>query len=439
MKTLPFILILILYSISVNAFFRPDSVPPGVAPAAVCGIDGCNMTGDIYMNNNYIYDANFINASFSGSVNATDIKNPIWVNKTGDTMSGTLNMNGNDIINILNLISQTIKSNDWSNVTIMEAQIIDLNHTKAGGDYLYDSDRKIFLNETKLNDFVKTNDSDYCRNGLCSGSLNLTGYDINDVNYITFFQSNTSYFIYNQTNKTLDLWVNGIKQQSWGHSTTIYQEATFLANAFFQNIFMQSAAGNDLLINTSVIIGRNLTVYGYTMTNGTFITDVCHSDGTGCNANGTYLIGVCLSNGTGCPPQVMQILDNIYLYNDNNNITTFNETKLNQTISDKIKIHILNTTISVLNGTGFGQTNFTFPYSAEILRVGVFPTTITNQYQFSANTSITGDFIDTDRKTHIGNWKVAHDGSTIENEAINFYISNVIIDEDFMVEVRYQE
>jgi hypothetical protein len=437
MKRLSFFLILISCSLFISGFFRPDNVPPGIAPDAVCLTEGCNMSGSIDMNNNYIYNANFLNATFSGSVNATDVQNPLWLNLTGGTMSGTIDMGGFDIINILNLVAQKIFSNDWSNVTIFESQILDLNHTKAGGEFLYDSDKKIYLNDSKLQQFISTNDSDFCRGGNCSGSLNMSGHDITDINYITFYQSNTSYFIYNQTNQTLDLWVNGQKQQSWGHSTTIYQEATFLANAFFQNIFLQSAAGNELLINTSVTIGENLTVYGYTMGNGTYITDVCHPDGRGCNLNGTFLIGVCLTNGTGCPQQTIQT-DNNYLYNNNNTIT-FSEIKLNQTIYDKIKIHILNTTITVAGGNGYGQTNFTFPNSAEILRVSVFPTTITNQYKFSANTSITGDFIDTDRRTHIGNWKVAHDGSTIENEAINFYITNANIDENFIVEIRYQE
>jgi hypothetical protein len=101
--------------------------------------------------------------------------------------------------------------------------------------------------------------------------------------------SNNSYFIYNQSNHTLELWVNGQLQQNWGHSTTIFQEATFLANAFFQNIFMQSAAGQDLLINTSVLVGGNLTVFEYMKGNGTYITDVCHSNGQDCNFNGTIL------------------------------------------------------------------------------------------------------------------------------------------------------
>ena len=69
----------------------------------------------------------------------------------------------------------------------------------------------------------------------------------------------------------------------------------------------------------------------------------------------------------------------------------------------------------------------------------MFPTTITNKYKFSANTSITGEVIDKDLAQHTGNWIVAHAGSVVFDEMINYYVKNALIDETFRVRIRWRQ
>jgi len=150
MKKSVIFLILLLFPIFTYAGWFGLEIPPGVAPGAVCLKSGCNMSGDIYMNNNTIYGATFINATVSGSIEAADVLNPFWVETAGDTMTGNLNMSSNDILNIANIYASKIYSGDWSNVSIYEAQILDLTHTidthvAAVGPYLSDDATNMYF------------------------------------------------------------------------------------------------------------------------------------------------------------------------------------------------------------------------------------------------------------------------------------------------------
>ena len=113
-----------------------------------------------------------------------------------------------------------------------------------------------------------------------NGSLNMTDHAITDLLSLWFTSTNESYFIYNPINHTLELWVNHIKQQDWGHSTTIYGEATFLSDAFFQNIFLKGANGDTLVLNTSLEVTGDVTAQNI------FSGNICYSNGTGCNFTG---------------------------------------------------------------------------------------------------------------------------------------------------------
>lgn len=133
--------------------------------------------------------------------------------------------------------------------------------------------------------------------------------------------------------------------------------------------------------------------------------------------------------------------DNIFTYSttDGQNFTVnFNDTKLNQTIEQLTGIFEENVSFTTSGGNGNGITINAVSGAGEILEIAVFPTTITNNYKFSANTSITGQVIDKDRATHTGNWIIAHAGSVVINEKITYFITNANINELFRVRVRWQ-
>jgi hypothetical protein len=133
--------------------------------------------------------------------------------------------------------------------------------------------------------------------------------------------------------------------------------------------------------------------------------------------------------------------DGVYTYNTSvGNMVTihFNDTKLNQTIEQLTGIFEENVTISVSGGVGSGQTTSCCSGSTEILEIAVYPTTITNNYKFYSNTSVTGEVIDQDRATHVGNWVISHAGVVVYDENLNVYIRNALIDEPFRVRIRWR-
>ena len=122
-----------------------------------------------------------------------------------------------------------------------------------------------------------------------------------------------------------------------------------------------------------------------------------------------------------------------YLYNNGSNVIFFNETKLNRIFEE-------NVTFSVSGGVGTGTTTRCCSANSEILEVAVFPLTITNNYKFSANSTITGQVVDTNRATHVGNWIVQHNGVVVPaGEKIQYYVTNANINENFRVRVRWEQ
>ena len=550
-------LVLSSFVFGATGLFVPET-PPNT-PGILCLPTGCIVIGDSNYQGNSIFNVYLFNATLSGvtlenvtfvdiiRINATEVVGEFWVNESGDIMSGDLDMDGNNILNVA-----LITADDWSNVTILENQISDLsiswndltdipagfadnidNDTMylagiglslVGGTFNFNTtygDNRYILRSEDLDDIA------------CAGSndiacVNKTNYfnatqQINNAFKLQFHNS-SNYLYYNSTNQTLQLWVNGEIQQDWGESTTIYQEATFLADAIFEN-----------LTGEEVIFNGNLRITGYTKTNtgfignGTNITDVCHSDGREC-PNFNILLGdeiwinkdnitmyfnethfnnsvfnlinsstrgfswndltdipagfadnidndTMYSAGTGLvlsggsfylnldflntnyinwtffnwgnlsdiPVDIADGDNNThwrtensqYLYNDTDSIY-FNESLMNQTNDNRYGLKEENVTISVSGGTGSGVTSICCNPSAEIVQVAVFPTTPTNKFRFSANGTISGEVVDTDRIRHDGDWLVGHRGVVLFNENINYYLTNVQTDESFNVRIRWR-
>lgn len=429
-------LLLVYATTAVNAaVFWSQESPPGVAPGAVCLKTGCNMSGPIYMNGQIIYNATLVNGTFIGFVNASQVLNPYWLPLTGGNMTGTIDMNFNSILNI-----QTITANDWSNVSLSASQITNLNDT--------------IQNQTGCsNPLVPCVNRE---NTFEADQFFKDGYRLHFRN----ISNNDTYFWYNASNQTLQLYVNGQLQQDWGASTTVYGVATFLGNINAQNV-----SGEGVFLNANLYVQKNVTTFEYYIGNGTYITDVCHTDGSGCEnipvnwsqinntpgfiryGDNIYLhaVGDTLYLNESKLNETIRDLDTDthivgsgpYLY-DNYTFMYFNESKLNETINATFGLREEYVNITVSGGSGTGTTSECCYPSAEILQVAVFPTTSSNKYRFSANGTTSGEVVDADRKLHEGNWIVGHDGVVLYSETINLYLSNVLIDESFQVRIRWR-
>jgi hypothetical protein len=136
------------------------------------------------------------------------------------------------------------------------------------------------------------------------------------------------------------------------------------------------------------------------------------------------------------PPNIYNS-DEVWIYEDNFTFY-FNGSYYNNTVAEQFALREENITITVSGGSGSGVTTDCCSPSGEILQVAVFPTTSTNNYRFSANGTISGDAVDTDRTPHVGDWIVAHRGVVLFDENINLYITNANIDEQFTVRIRWR-
>ena len=86
--------------------FSP-SPPPGLAPASVCLLSGCNMSGPIYMNGQFLYNVTIVNGTYLGMINHTQVSDPIWLPLAGGTITDNLLIDkdpaGDATLNILSL------------------------------------------------------------------------------------------------------------------------------------------------------------------------------------------------------------------------------------------------------------------------------------------------------------------------------------------------
>jgi hypothetical protein len=113
-----------------------------INPGSGCSVFGCSFMGDIYMNGYTIYNATFVNASIKefdpiftaenssiwGGINSKyNASNPAgyitlanisdnWVNTTGDTMTGNLNMSDHNITDVNYLFVHNISGRSPINI-----------------------------------------------------------------------------------------------------------------------------------------------------------------------------------------------------------------------------------------------------------------------------------------------------------------------------------
>jgi len=489
----------ILLSYSTTALFGIINPPPGLQPGQVC-IKGqpCNITAplyfydDIYMNGYTIYNVTLTNVTFSEIiyVNYTQVTNPIWLNTTGGDMTGDIDMNNNNITNIYRLEATLFC--DGLGTCYDLTTLANDTRTYGGGEYLITTTSgttiTITLNETRLNeqilDQITVEACDPSTDIACkSVTNNFTQDQIILDDYKWYFSvQNNSYITYNTTNGTIQLWANGILQQEWGASTIIYGKATFLSDAIFQNM-----SGEGLFINTNVFVQNNVTTLEYFVGNGTYITDVCHTDGTGCEGinisiqnlindsvyqeslyrinNDSFLLNL-IDNETFYRIQndsyllntinneifyriqndsyLLNLINNNtntekagggpYLYNDSDSIY-LNETELNKTIIQIADIQSYSLYFNVTVSGGYGQAISPQSINYLITQVTVYPPSTPINYRFMLNETTSGDIIDRDRIPHTGDWDIYKQHSL--NDTVTATIPNSNVDGIFTVRIKY--
>lgn len=222
---------------------------------------------------------------------------------------------------------------------------------------------------------------------------------------------NNTYFSYNNATQRLELWVNGKIQQDWGNSTTIYGEATFQANAFFQNV-----SGDDVVLSANLVVTKNIT--GASVYAG----NICYSDGTNCTAFNSSS-----TNITVVGPYLYSITNTIY----------FNDTVLNNTITSLSQVKAYNYTTIITTSGGSGSAITPNLNGFLITRLTVTPSSNSSQYRFLAVLSGSGDIVDQDRQKHTGIWSIRKN-QAVYNDTLNYTItqSNPSV-ETYNVKVEY--
>jgi hypothetical protein len=260
----------------------------------------------------------------------------------------------------------------------------------------------------------------------------------NDAQYITFY-------IFNDTVTFLNQSIIDLANQHYLDMVAVNQSIYNLNQSLTAYVVSLDNATNIRIDALNVSLNQSISdLYNYVNTQnhsgdvvGPYNDLQLQSDVVGDNElNYTDVTLGDLTNDAG----YVQYGDETYIYKDNNlsNVVRFNETKLNQTVYLLTGIFEETVNITVSGGVGFGTTVDCCTGANEILDVRVTPTTLTNSYKFSANSSITGEMVDADRAQHLGVWWVAHKGIVVTDENINYYITNALIDEVFSVRVRYQ-
>jgi len=442
-RLLAYLIIMIMLSSSVLGIWWVKESPPGIAPGTVCLIgDVCdygngsiyggtyinsilynvtiwestyinvnfmNFTGHSYYNGFNIYDVGIINADYltgdgtgitevchsdgtncttNMSIEAEYILNPFWVNKSGDTMSGDLNMGGNDISNIDSVNANSF-TGDGSGITNIQADNVEDIWVNESGDTM-------------------------------TGNLSMNN------------------------NSILNVWELNVHNIT-GNSPIYVSDDMIISN----DIYVEN------IVHATTYIGTNITFYDSTNTTPIMVLSPTNYPGFGDDWGDITartitvdrLLVTGLLNYSELEPPDYYFADEVWIHKELINGTTyifeFNGTHLdefvNSSIEEQTGIFEENVTITVTGGVGTGVTTNCCSGSVEVLNIKVSPATLTTQYKFSANTTSTGQVIDTDRKIHTGDWEIAHRGSIVINENINYYITNANIDENFTIRVRYRQ
>jgi hypothetical protein len=442
-------------------------------------ITGGYLTGNLNMTGNDISDVGVINANtLIGNLDSSYVINPYWLNITdqryNDTililtvnqtvfeeLTGKLNLTDQRFneSNLIYLVNSTVWAELEEKLNLTDQRYNDtyiLGYTKQGdGIYLYNDSNTIYLNTSTIGELVNFSINESFPPYIAYTNIkNTFNQDqvINESFKLSFRDSlNDTFFFYNNTNKTLQLYVNGIIQQDWGASTRVYGKATFFDNAQFENI-----TGQGVLLDTSLFVTEN-TTSTYYFGSGLYLTDVCLQNGSNCQgviSNINFSINQTLNdyllkddqryNDTFLILDVNQTLwdylinvtskkgDGVYLYNDSTTIY-FNQTLNNQTINNIVQnqIRVYNFTLSSGNYSALSNINISY----QITQITVIPNSNTTTYRFEVLEYPSYNIIERDLIPHKKVWNI--EKSYALNNQILANITQSSPADTFFVSVKY--
>lgn len=290
-------------------------------------------------------------------------------------------------------------------------------HIQGDGYYLTDNFVTMFFNESRLNKTVENIIGNFTLNGS-----NLDGwpYWVN-----LSIDANFAYFKWNQTNNTLELWVNSKKQQDWGASTRIFTEATFFDSIFGDG----STLLNVCLPNGSTVNGAPCNATSVFYTDEIWINNI--------NGNATFnasklnqtiqaFITASGASKSGGSP---------WLYNDSTTIY-FNESLLNLTVKDLAEVKKYEESIIVTTSGGVGGGVSSQLIDFQITRITVVPDSTPSKFRFQAYEQGSLEIIDKDRIPHTSLWDIEK-SHAINNEYVVVNITSAVPDRTFNVTLTY--
>lgn len=422
----------------------------------------------IYLNGTYQNQT--INALIQQSTfNASQLED-IWVNETGDTMTGNLNMTGNNITEVFSLGFQnngsyfTLFDNgtkvtlqlwvngqlqqDWGASTTIYREATFLDSIFGDGSTLLNvclptgltvqgqpcNATSIFVvdeiwineingnatfNESKLNQTVNQLINQNGFDGFFT-SLNFTG----TTGFDDFVDNNTDYCkdgVCGPLNITGPVIINGTLFIDEINVTALYASNIDVINLTAEQI-------NAINIVAGTINVTNMTVE--TLTASVLFAEDFYVNGS--------VTGLCQTNGTGCPNQTIDTtltLVGPYL-SDNGTHGFFDEAYLNSTIQNLAEVKQYEEYINFTSSGGVfsGQSSMALDFL--ITRITVTPSSLTTQYRFEAVKDSNGDIIDKDRKKHKGVWDIEK-SIAIDNDFVNISLTQINPDDTFSVKITY--
>lgn len=422
------------------------------------------VNGDPWVRDNSVYCVNGSNCTYNSLIlndlfvnNLTTINN---YNVTGDsTFEGDINMSNHSIYGVWNLQVHNISG--YSPVYISNEVIVNNNNVTAdnfignfagGGTFSNATIGNLtilgaltVIENAEVRDNLSVQDDAIILGDLILGGSLLWNESISELDPV--FTSHLAYNI-NTTNTTA--WDNDSDWCSGGVCTTLNVTNviyTDVLNATTINVINMSANYIEVInLIADSINATNMTVDKLSASvffademyvNGTFNGSVNWSLINNSPVNVSYFFNDAgyLTSASGNDTK-WNVSDD-YLTTSGNDLS-FNETKLNETITAKTGIFEENISITVTSGEGTSATTSIGLDEAEILSLYVYPTSPTNTYRFEAYTLGSNDTVETDRIEHEGDWKIQHRGSTTLSEEINLSINSASIDESFIVNVRYR-
>lgn len=417
-----------------------------------------------YINSSYANNTYYPLTNPAGYINSTTA-NGTWVRVTGDTMTGPLNMSGNNISDVDILTVHNITGR--SPIVIGSPMISDYNITAAT---FYGN-----INGQNGTIFGMTITNGTIQNMHVSDSAVFNTSLLPELN--NTFSLGASPDKFWKSFYVVDLVANNITSPD---ISILYMQIQDL-NASINNISLTPGPpgtnGTNGVNGTSVFMASifnngdgTYTWYfsdgfNYTTGNLTGPQGIAGINGTSFDVSGPYLYNngsnVIFFNDTSI------YVDIDYLYNYTNainsslftlttdvatinasikqptgpylayNNSTFwvNDTYLNGTINTIAKVKSLTYNISCTT-IGGACTNISGIIDYEIVEIIVTPTTITNKYRFSMTEyPNTAYVIDTDRALHTGVWDIFKTYAL--NSSIEINITSAFINEVFNVQIKY--